>query len=454
MVDLYERLQRFKKNTTPESGSKEKSAQDTSAFHDSVSLPNQLASLPNQLRSIPGLARARDLIGIAEKRDRQKRQFLESIGVEEAENGQGKYGVRNVLFPVDELPYPPGDIRGDELVFQMRDESLAIADPETMLFLDTETTGLGGGTGTVPFLIGVGFFEGNVFRVQQYLMRDYDEEPAVLMEIDRLVRLFPVIATYNGKGFDIPILRSRFLLNRIHSPIEERLQADFLYPARRFWREMLPNCTLLCVEQFLTGKTRIDDIPGELIPMVYFDFLRGLRIQRMQTVLNHNVEDIRTLPLIASRTCRMIRQPWPEWLHGLEMAALGRMYAAVEDWENACCCLEQALQWNGIPPSSCLPICKNLSILYKRLKRYANACSLWKQMIQEYEDPFAYIELAKFYEHRERNYAQALFFTSQAVSLVQQNRSFLELNKKCESNLEKQLNFRFERLRRKTNTDS
>ncbi len=436
MADLYERLKRFQQNTT-RGGSVETSASDSNP-----------PSLPPALAGIPGVTRARDLIGQAEKREREKERFLSSIGVERAENERGAFGLREAVYPLGGMPFPPEDIAGTELSLLFRDPGMSEIAAGDILFLDTETTGLAGGTGTVPFLTGLGFFDGDVFRVRQFLMRDYDEEPAVLLEVQRLLERFPAIATYNGKGFDVPILHARFLLNRFRTPIAELPHADFLYPARRFWKELLPNCTLLCVEEYLTGRRREGDIPGEQIPYVYFDFLRGLRLPRMQPVLQHNAEDVRTLATIASRVCRLLRLPLPSQRHGLELAAVGRCYATSEDWERAVWYFEKAVEDLDAAPEVCLALQKQLTGLYKRMARFSDACRLWDRMAEEWEDLYALLELAKHFEHREKDYRRASLYTEKALALVRRSRGNAQSDSTPEFT-EEGLQHRRERLSRK-----
>ncbi len=439
MADLYERLKRFKNNTT----------QSSNSGSAGIS-PTDSPQLPESLRDIPGLSRARDLVGIAVKREQEKKQFLETIGVEETENEHGAYGLRHVFYPADDLLYPSEDINGFELSILTRDEETKSLDPKDILFIDTETTGLAGGTGTVPFLVGVGFFEQNGFCVRQYLMRDYNEEPAVLHEVNALLDKFPAISSYNGKCFDAPLLKSRFLLNRLRSRIMEMPHADFLFPARRFWRSMLPNCTLMSVESHITGRIREDDIPGEQIPYVYFDFLRGMRMQRMRPVLNHNADDILTLALMASRMCRMLRLPPPRNMQGLELAAVGTFFAARSDWDQAFFYLNQALEQNDFSSEHRFSIQKRLSLIYKKMERFSEACTIWRIMAQEHEDFFAYIELAKFYEHKEKNISQAKRFTEEALSQADQFMDNMNLDASSSQSIKKQLMHRLNRLSRKS----
>jgi uncharacterized protein len=438
MADLYERLKRFKKNTTQGSNSGTSETQ-----------PVTPPKLPESLKDIPGLYRARDLVGIAVKREQEKKQYLETIGVAETENEHGAYGLRHVFYPASDLLYPPEDITGFELSLLTRDEKTVSMSAKDILFIDTETTGLAGGTGTVPFLVGVGFFEQNGFCVRQYLMRDYNEEPAVLHEVNALIKKYPAVSSYNGKCFDAPLLQARFLLNRMRSRITEMPHADFLFPARRFWRSMLPNCTLMSVESHITGRVRKDDIPGEQIPYVYFDFLRGLRMQRMRPVLNHNADDILTLAFIASRMCRMLRLPPPTNMQGLELAAAGTFYAAHSDWDQAFFYLNRALEKNDFSLENRFSIQKRLSLIYKKMERYSDACTIWRIMTQEHEDFFAYIELAKFYEHKEKNISMATRFTEEVLAQADHFANSMNMDSSSFQTIKQKLLHRLNRLSRK-----
>lgn len=414
MADLYEKLKRFQQINTfsplprPE-------APPAAADPALSSKP----SIPDKLLQIPGLARARDLIGLIEKRDAEKKQWLSSIGMGEAVNEEGAYGFRETVVSPRAMGYRAEDLTGPEMVLQIRDETLASIAPTRILFLDTETTGLAGGTGTVPFLVGIGSFEEGGFRVRQYLMRDYDEEPAVLRALHDEIKAFQAVATYNGKSFDLPILHARFVINRLHPRLSGLPHADFLFSARRFWREMLPDCRLITVEAQIFGRTREDDIPGDQIPYVYFDFLRGQRMHRMRPVLNHNAEDIVTLAKIAARTCRMLRDPFTETGHGLELAAAGRFFAAAGNWEQACACWDHARINGNLPRQHRGLVSRSLSLLYKKMDRLAEALAIWHELAETANDLRAYIELAMYYEHTAQDYATALRMTNAGMALLE-----------------------------------
>ena len=412
MADLYDRMKRFQKagkisaqkeNFQPEDSAQEDSAQEGTP---QVIKPKS----PKDLLSIPGVVRGTQLNTIIEQRDENKRKILSTIGVEVRENSKGSYGYRESHYSSHEMLFPASEIQGQDLARQTRDEIFHSISAEQILFLDTETTGLAGGTGTLPFLVGIGYFTETGFTVKQYLMRDYDEEPAVLDEITNELSRFPAISTYNGKRFDIPLLESRYLLNRKRINFSDFAHLDLLYPARRLWSLCLPDCSLSTVEKQILGKSRGEDVPGEQIPYIYFDFLRGIRVQRMRPVMLHNENDIFSLAMLAARTCQIFRDPFKEFTFGGELIGLARNDLAAGEIEKACQIFEFAITSGKLEDELCTITRKHLSLLYKRLSLWEKATELWKPMADD-SNHFALLELAKYYEHKERNFSKALEMT-------------------------------------------
>src|SRR5436189_729035 len=199
------------------------------------------------------------------------------VGGELVETGAGSLLVvrreyplehRHGRVPLDGVRRAPLDV----LARVARVESEALA-AERLLFLDTETTGLAGGTGTYAFLVGAGWIEGDVFVVAQHFMRDLDEEPALLAALAPLLERAGGVVTYNGAGFDLPLLETRFVLARRRWP-GTIPHLDLLPAARRLWSARLSDCRLVTVELHALGFERAGDLPGALIPSVYFEYLR------------------------------------------------------------------------------------------------------------------------------------------------------------------------------------
>ncbi len=185
----------------------------------------------------------------------------------------------------------------DATIFRLlwRDATDAALDPQQWLLLDTETTGLAGGTGTYAFLIGVAWWEGSGLQVEQFFLRDLNEEWPVLLVLAERLEQRPVLVTFNGKTFDWPLLQTRYRMMRSISVPEPRAHFDFLHPARTLWRPRLGSVRLAELERHVLGWERRDDVPSEMIPRLYLDFLRGGPVDRLLPVLLHNQMDLRGL---------------------------------------------------------------------------------------------------------------------------------------------------------------
>jgi uncharacterized protein YprB with RNaseH-like and TPR domain len=176
------------------------------------------------------------------------------------------------------------------------------------VFLDTETTGLAGGSGTAAFLVGLGWLDGDRFVIRQYVMRDYHEEAALLAEVAREVRRFEHLVTFNGRSYDVPLLETRFKLNRNRWPLGEARHLDLLHPARRLWKLRLESCRLQVLEARLLGIHRVEDVPGDQIPQIWFDYLRSRDARALARVLEHNRLDILSLAALAVLAAQWVEE--------------------------------------------------------------------------------------------------------------------------------------------------
>ncbi|MEZ4522811.1 MAG: ribonuclease H-like domain-containing protein [Thermomicrobiales bacterium] len=162
---------------------------------------------------------------------------------------------------------------------------------EARIYIDTETTGLSGGTGTYAFLIGLGWFEPSGFRVRQYFMRHPGEEIALLGYVARHINEFDGLTTFNGRSFDMPLIETRFRMHRLeYAAPGDHL--DLLHPARSIWKHRLESCSLGTLEQEILGVVRESDAPGWLIPSIYFNYLRTRAVHDLGPVIEHNRHDI------------------------------------------------------------------------------------------------------------------------------------------------------------------
>jgi uncharacterized protein YprB with RNaseH-like and TPR domain len=239
------------------------------------------------------------------------------------------------------------DLPGEILNHLGRSHDFDGVDARTLLFFDTETTGLAGGTGTYAFLVGLGFFEGQEFVVRQYFMRDYPEEQAMLEAIACDLSRFTTLVSFNGKSFDWPLLETRFRLSRMRPPLAGAPHLDLLHPARRIWRDRLGACNLQNLEVQILGVHRQGDVPSHLIPALYFDYLRTGDLSPLVDVIQHNKLDILSLVSLAGWMGQMVTQPLGatpdgELLCGDDLYALGRLYESRGLLADSLCCYETA----------------------------------------------------------------------------------------------------------------
>jgi len=275
-----------------------------------------------------------------------------------------------------------------------------------LVFYDTETTGLSSGAGSVVFLIGVGRLEGRSLLLEQLFLSDFPGEPSYLRRVESLLPDQAVCVSFNGKSFDSHILRARFLMNGMH--LEIPYQLDLLHPARRLWRRTIGSCSLACLEREVLGIHREGDIPGEEVPELYFRFLRTGRPDLLPPVFRHNLQDTETLFWLydlMEGTVAGGAAPERVDLFGLGRLLLARGNSAGMRH------LEAAFA-DGDPSAGRL-----LALTYRRQGSWAEAVSVWKVMAGR-RSVHAMVELAKYYEHREKNVQAALAWTRKAAAEV------------------------------------
>ncbi len=338
-----------------------------------------------------------------------------------------------------ETRYPVGYSRGPlplQTLFTIPGEAWALIGrlpPETdmrrAVFLDTETTGLAGGSGTYAFLVGLGFFEGDQFVVRQYFLRDYPEEEALLEAVEQDLARFALLVTFNGKTFDWPLLQTRYRMMRRRPPLSGVPHLDLLHPARRIFRARLSQCNLTNLEAQVLGIVRQGDVPGHLIPPLYFDYLRTGDARPLQDVVLHNRLDIVSLVSLGAWLGRMAADPLSptpdgELICGDDLFALGRLFADRGLTDRAVACYEAALQ-RGVEAVSETLVQRELSRAYKRLREHERALAIWQEMAEGAGglSLFPYIEMAKYYEHIARDYRQAREVALRALEIAERRRS-------------------------------
>lgn len=298
--------------------------------------------------------------------------------------------IRETRFPLPgRLSLPAGIFPFMQLDAQLP-ESLS---PESLLFLDTETTGLSGGAGTVAFLVGVGEIRQHELIVRQYLMRDYDEEAFVLRHVQAHLSSCQLLITYNGKSFDMPLLASRFVMHRMRLP--ELPHADLLHAARRVWKLRLGRCSLSALEDKIYHEPRVDDLSGAEVPQRYFDYLKSHDMSLLEDILRHNAQDIATLTRLTYTLSSLHDNPLSAE-HTQDIFSLGRVCERGGQLERARVCYRAAD--SGVMSALCR---ERLADTLRREHSDAEAAAIYEKMIAARQGGAQpYIALAKLLEHR------------------------------------------------------
>jgi uncharacterized protein YprB with RNaseH-like and TPR domain len=342
-------------------------------------------------------------------------------------------------FPLFEMWEP----QGTTLARLSRDSRLQSFDFRRTLFLDTETNGLAGGAGTYAFLIGVGYWQGDYFYIEQYFMRHPGEERAVLAHISTLLEQFDSFVTFNGKSFDIPVLETRYVLSRQPRPLRERLHLDLLHPARRFWKWRLESCALSQLEQHILGMARSEaDVPGYLIPYLYNTFLRDQNAHPLKGIFYHNHQDLMALAALAVYMTRMVGDPDRHAApYGHDHFALGCYYEENGELAAAEYEYKRALR-SPIPQTLQSDAMRRLGTLLKRQQRWDEAAEYWRVLVAQ-QELVGYEELAKWHEHVRRDYAAAERAVIAALSAMSSGRLRISLDQR------RALEHRLGRIRKK-----
>ncbi len=354
---------------------------------------------------------------------RAAKGIQEYVEGEVAKNSLGEYFLARQAFPFGR---PYGKLRiGDISTADLSPLNLllpqsAIPAPERLVYLDTETTGLAGGTGTCAFLIGVGTVEGTQFVVRQYFLRDYPEEKAVLHSLAEILSAHDGLVTYNGKTFDVPLLETRYALARLKSPFARLVHFDALHPSRRLWRLRLESCKLTDLESAVLGIGREGDVAGSEIPGIYFDYLRTGDARGLQPVFYHNALDIMTLAAVTVELARAIGDGGAGTLDSsVDLFSLSRIYETAGSREQSVAVCRRAIS-GGLPDEIAARALHQLALQYRRQRKYALAIETWMELSRR-ESPLALEALealAIYYEHHLRDLQGALEFTLSAIERV------------------------------------
>ena len=365
--------------------------------------------------------RLQRLVAVAERRApvSTRRPSLEDVAPgQPVANARGEFFLSEVELPVEHLH---GDVALSRLRAADAENVRVLAgeldipgfDLASTVFLDTETTGLAGGSGTAAFLIGVGFIDGDRFRVRQYFMRDYHEEPAQLLGLAADLARFSSIVTFNGKMFDVPLLEARFALQRARFPLEGAPHLDLLHPARRLWKARLESCRLQSLESALLRVRRNGDVPGEEIPRIYFDYVRRRDPRALARIFHHNRLDILSLAALSALACQWVSEGgWAE--DPRDIVSLGRVLERAQLYDRSEAEYRRAADEGGDGDARRFALLR-LASRARREGAHDTAVELWQEAASAGEWT-ALRQLAIHHEHRQHDLQSALEAVDRALS--------------------------------------
>jgi uncharacterized protein YprB with RNaseH-like and TPR domain len=316
-----------------------------------------------------------------------------------------------------------------DLLSRTRDESVsrktraALQDPEKWLFLDTETTGLAGGTGTYAFLVGLAWWDAGGLQVEQFLMRDFTEEYSLLHELSARVAERPVLVTFNGKSFDWPLLESRFTMTRSIAAPRLTAHLDLLHPARALWKLRLGSVRLVELERHVLDAPRLgwhrdEDVASALIPQFYFDYLRGGPAEPIAGIVRHNQMDLRGLAALFGKINTVLCETpcATDEMESLDLFGLSKFLQRRGDSERAQSTCAQALE-AGLPAEFRPKARRELALMAKRRGAHEEAAEFWQEIVADPRDGvYACEQLAIYYERRANDLDRAMEFARLAQS--------------------------------------
>ena len=325
-----------------------------------------------------------------------------------------------------------------------------VADPDQWLFLDTETTGLAGGSGTHAFLIGVAWWEDGGLEIEQFFLREYSEERALLFALKERIAERPILVTFNGKSFDWPLLETRYRMSRKISVPNPRAHLDFLHSARNLWRLRLGSVRLSELEKHILGWDRGADLLSGLIPQIYFDYLRGGPPEQLVPVLNHNQMDLRGLAALSTRILSLLSDAETFGQDGLELFGVSRICEKRGEHKRARKLYEKSIS-SILPTETDRVARRSLAKLAKREGDYDLACELWKDAVGNSRHGYdAFEQLAIYYEHKARDPERALAVVRQAIGELRKALQTGEIAPGAYREFKTKFDRRLERLVRKS----
>lgn len=354
----------------------------------------------------PGADRLAQLLGASPRRNR----FGEHLGLRRWFSEQPGVGANPAA--------PEGGLDAAALRLIVPDAPESVADPEQWLFLDTETTGVAGGSGTYAFLVGIAWWDAGGLEVEQFFMRDHSEEHSLLLALAERMAERRVLITFNGKSFDWPLLETRYRMTRTIRPPTPRAHLDFLHPARNLWRPRLGSVRLAELERHVLGWNRGEDLLSELIPSIYFEYLRGGSPDPLVPIFHHNQMDLRGLAALATRVVSLLANPEERGQDALELFGVSRICERRGEMVRARDLYQRSLD-SELPEEAERKARRSLALLAKRAGDFQQAQALWEAMIGTSREGLeAYEQLAISYERRSRDQEKAALLMREGLTAL------------------------------------
>ena len=292
-----------------------------------------------------------------------------------------------------------------------------LADYENFVFLDTETTGLSGGTGTMAFMVGAARFVNGALVLEQFFLQNPAEEQGLLTALSNFCGNMKAVVSYNGKVFDLPILNTRFVLNAMNNPFDGLPHFDLLPITRRVWKARLGQCNLGNIEHHILGLDRDpNEVPGYLVPEIYMDYLHSGDATPLEGIFRHNENDVVSLAALFSILNDLLEDPITQSeAYASDHVSIGRLMGSLGDEEMAIRLYESGKDLGGDRSAQTTALLR-LADIHKQHKNWNDALPLWEEAASM-NSLVAMIELAKYYEHQERKYDLALDKTLKAFAL-------------------------------------
>lgn len=349
------------------------------------------------------------------------RARLRMLGVESARPDPVR--ASGFIAVTTDFPLPAGLTQpiGERALARMGAD-FAWPDIRRVLFMDTETTGLARGAGTIAFLLGAGYGSGDVFRVEQFRIGDYPDEPEMLHRFSALSSGFDALVTFNGRAFDVPLLEARYTMNRMREDCPNLPHLDLLHPARRLWRRRLGSVKLSVLEENVLMAGRTDDLPGSEAPRRFFDFLKTGDESLLEPVMLHNRLDVRALAVLLTRLCAIYENPERE-KDAIDLLCLGKTLEKRGELSEAMRLYHQAALPKSLTDVTALRGVRAgreaemaLSLIQKRQGEREAAAKRWEKLAQTGDmGARPMLELAKYAEHVLRDHQAALGWTECAL---------------------------------------